>query len=85
MPLLPTSQGPAEKGSSVTASAQNLSERFQPQALTDVCDVEREPEEERVADQLRKEQAQGELDHTLKESEPADPKGAPPVFTSGCD
>lgn len=37
------------------------------QTLTDICDVEREPKEERVADELREEQTQGELYHPLKE------------------
>lgn len=39
---------------------------FQP-ALTYIGDIEREPEEEGVADQLGEEQAQRELDHALEE------------------
>lgn len=45
---------------------QGLEPHFQP-ALTHVGDVQREPEEEGVADQLGEEQAQRELDHALEE------------------
>lgn len=38
-----------------------------PQTLTYIGDVQREPEQECVTDQLGKEQAQRKLDHTLKE------------------
>ena len=37
--------------------------------LTYICDVERKPEKERVADQFRKQQTQRELYHALKERE----------------
>lgn len=47
-------------------SVQGLEPHFQP-ALTHVGDVQREPEEEGVADQLGEEQAQRELDHALEE------------------
>lgn len=59
--LLSKSMEAADKGSSDHGHGA--------QALTDVCDVERKPEEESVADQLCKEQTQGELDHTLRERE----------------
>lgn len=59
---------------------------FQPQTLTDICDVEREPEEESVADQLREEQAQRELYYALKEREPsrAYSKGEVAAFVQTC-
>lgn len=47
---------------------------FSQQTLTDAGDVEREPKEESVADQLREEQAQGELYYALQEREPSSPQ-----------
>lgn len=52
------------------SSEQSVAHRAEPPfrgALTYTGDVQREPEQECVADQLGKQQTQRELDHTLEE------------------
>lgn len=51
-------------------SSEQVAHRAEPpfrQALTYIGDVQREPEQECIADQLGKQQAQRKLDHTLEE------------------
>ena len=62
------------------ATARTSHRCFQQQVLTHIGDVQWKPEEESVAEKLRKQQTQRELHHTLKNSEPV---FTPNVYSAG--